>query len=163
MSIFGQIGRLLTDRGIRFKLLGAFLIASMSLVGVGMVGVRTAQDLKAHLDSVARDQMPAQKAVDDTKQVETRVLRDLLAIIALPVGKERADLVTKTPDTLAIVETNWALFKALPQGDDERAAARDFEAKQATWKASVQRMLAEASKGTDEGDQAAVKLYSDEV
>src|SRR5205807_1459418 len=89
--------------------------------------------------------------------------RDLLAIIALPVGTERADLVVKTPDTLAGVETSWALFTALPHSEDERVAAKEFEAGQATWKASVLRMLAAASKGTDEGDQAAVKLYSDEV
>jgi methyl-accepting chemotaxis protein len=145
------------------KLLGAFLIVSASLVGVGIVGFRTALDLKANLDSVARDQMPAQKALDDTKQVETRVLRDLLAIIALPPGKDRTDLVAKTPDTLAAVEASWAQYKALPQSDDERVAAKEFEAQQAKWKASALRMLAQASKGTDDGDQAATKLYMDEV
>ena len=163
MSVFGQLGRLLTDRGIRFKLLGAFLIVSASLIGVGILSLRTAQDLKTNLDGVARDQMPAQKALDDTKQVETRVLRDLLAIIALPVGKERTDLVAKTPDTLAGVEAAWEQYMALPLSDDERVAAREFEVQQAKWKAGVLRMLAQASKGTDDGDQAATKLYSDDV
>jgi methyl-accepting chemotaxis protein len=163
MSVFGQLGHLLTDRSIRFKLLGAFLIVSVSSVSVGIVGVRMAQDLKANLDSVAREEMPSLKAVDDTKQVETLVLRDLLAIIALPADKERADLLAKTPDTLAGVETNWAVFTALPRTEEERVAAREFEAKHATWKASVLRMLAAASQGTQEGDQAAIKLYSDEV
>jgi methyl-accepting chemotaxis protein len=164
MSVFGQIGRLFTDRGIRLKLLGAFLLASVSLVGVGTVSVRTAQDLKANLDSVAREQMPAQKALDDTKQSETLLLRDLLAIVALPVGKERSDLVVNIPDQLKRVETDWAQFTALPlHSAEERAAAGEFEAKHASWTASVNRMLIEASKGTQAGDQAALTLYSAEV
>ena len=43
MSVFGQIGRLFTDRGIRLKLLGAFLLASVSLVPEFLAMPPTAQ------------------------------------------------------------------------------------------------------------------------
>jgi methyl-accepting chemotaxis protein len=128
-----------------------------------MVGVRTAQDLKANLDNVALDQLPSQKALDDTKQIEGRVLRDLLATLALPVGKDRNDLITKTPETIKTVDATWASFTVLPHTDEERVAMREFEAKQAIWKVSVNRMLAEAGKNLDAADQVAAQIYLDQV
>ncbi len=151
------------DRGTQTKLLSTFGIVCLLLLAVGGLGLWTAQGIKASLDTVAKEQLPATKALDNTKQIETRVARDLLNVLALPPGKDRTDLIAKIPDTVKSVDDSWAKFTALPLSDEEKAQVAIYEQKYAAWKASVDRMLAEARKGTDDADRVATDLYTNEV
>ncbi len=151
------------DRGTQTKLLSTFAVVCFLLLGVGALGLWTAQGINVNLNAVAKEQLPSTKALDNVKQTEVRVLRDALNVLALSPGKDRSDLLAKIPDTVKSVEDGWKTFTALPLSNEEKVQVEIYQQKHAVWKAAVDHMLAEAAKGTDAGDQAAAAIYTNEL
>ncbi len=150
---------------IRAKLVLTFAVVVGAMVLATYSGLSAVSRLHGDLQSVTHEEMPGAVALMRAKVQATRLHRELLNALVLPPGKDRDDVMArlKSGEIMDQVRGFVNVYTDLPVAPEERAKADKFEANRVVWAQALDRAVAEAQKGTPEGDQAAKAIFTQQA
>jgi methyl-accepting chemotaxis protein len=146
------------NRSTITKLVGTFIAVCAAMGIVGVMGIRTAQDLKGQLNESNKNLVPSIQALANTRASVIAAQRDIRNAMLTLDQKQTDSFIQATKDDLASAEKQFAAYKALPMSDAEKQVVPAYEQGFAAWKQSIDQAIIEATKNTDEGNRAGTDI-----
>lgn len=154
----------LRDAKLSTKLLSAFGLCALITLAVGILGSRGIGQLSESLQLVFSNNLVSVAKTAETRSSTIAQQRDLYSLMAATAANEpqgvKDAILRSMADNQAIAEKAFAIYRATPLADDERAAGNKMERDWPAYQALVQRVLVALQSGNLE---AARELMAGEV
>ncbi|AMA45630.1 chemotaxis protein [Pseudomonas sp. 22-AL-CL-001] len=141
----------LRDAKLSTKLIAAFGLCALITLGVGVLGSRGISQLSDSLRSVFANNLVSVSKTAEAKSKAIAQQRDLYALIGATASNapqaSRDQIRQSLENNRADSEKAFALYRATPLADDERAAGDRMERDWPAYQAQIQRVLAALQAG----------------
>ena len=141
----------LRDAKLSTKLIAAFGLCALITLGVGVLGSRGISQLSDSLRSVFANNLVSVAKTAEAKSKAIAQQRDLYALIGATASNapqaSRDQIRQSLENNRADSEKAFALYRATPLADDERAAGDRMERDWPAYQAQIQRVLAALQAG----------------
>ncbi len=141
----------LRDAKLSTKLIAAFGLCALITLGVGVLGSRGISQLSESLQSVFANNLVSVAKTAEAKSKAIAQQRDLYALIGAAAANapqaSRDQIRQSLENNRADSEKAFALYRATPLADDERAAGDRMERDWPAYQAQIQRVLAALQAG----------------
>ncbi|WP_226506280.1 methyl-accepting chemotaxis protein [Pseudomonas sp. MWU16-30317] len=154
----------LRDAKLSSKLIAAFGLCALITLGVGILGSRGISQLSDNLNSVFANNLVSVAKTAEAKSNAIAQQRDLYSLIAATAGEApqstKDAILQSMQGNRAASEKAFAIYRATPLADDERAAGDKMEKDWPAYQSSVQKVITALQAGDLVGARA---LISGEV
>jgi methyl-accepting chemotaxis protein len=142
---------LLRDSKISTKLIAAFGLCALITLGVGLLGNRGVAQLSSSLHLVFANNLVSVAKTAEAKSKAVEQQRDLYNLIVATVAESSLDIKDEILKNMAAnraaSEKAYAIYRATPLADDERAAGDKMDRDWPAYQAQVQRVVAALQAG----------------
>ncbi|QEI04448.1 methyl-accepting chemotaxis protein [Pigmentiphaga aceris] len=139
------------DAGLSTKLIASFALCALITLGVGLLGSRGIADLSSSLKLVFSNNLVSVAKTAEAKNKAVEQNRDLYRLVGSTMANApqavRDEILKSIKTNRADSEKAFAIYRATPLADDERAAGDKMEKDWPAYQALVDRMLATLASG----------------
>jgi len=147
------------DLKIKHKLLLAFSLLTVFLIGISVTGLYNANSINAHLEKVAKVDLPA---IDILLQADRDMQQALVAqrtlIFSSPGTEKFLAMVKENEENIQQVNTRWNKFKELRQADDIQPLIDKFESEKVKWIETTDKIVSKCKEGSPEAREQAITI-----
>lgn len=155
--------KLLNNLKIRSKLISGFLLVSLIVAIVGLMGYNAANNMFKVQDEFAERRLPSVQALLIISEAQTSIDDSVNVVLLNAInGTDYSSQLKNIADTFKKAENEWSTYTALPATTDEEEMQKDFTTYWNVWKKNIDNFIElaneyDTSKAADIRDAMVVK------